>query len=106
MYTYYVFRALRFKIPKWVNISLTTAQILQMVLGVGVNVSAYLIKIRGEECDISYEYLNGSFLIYLTYLILFSNFFYRSYLQSGKNSPRRENSANSYLNGNGHLKEN
>ena len=93
MYTYYGFRALRFNIPKWINILLTSAQIIQMILGVTINVSAYMIKRRGEECEISDEYLNGSFLIYLTYLILFSNFFYRTYLQSPTNKRKvREDS--------------
>lgn len=80
MYTYYGFRALHFKIPKWVNIVITSMQIIQMVFGVYINVSAYLIKRSGGECEISQQNLNFAFLMYFSYLILFSNFFYHSYL--------------------------
>ena len=84
MYTYYGFRALHFKIPKWVNIAITSMQIIQMVFGVYINVSAYLLKRNGGSCDISDENLNFAFLMYLSYLILFSNFFYHSYLSPSK----------------------
>lgn len=102
MYTYYVFRALRFQIPKWVNILLTTMQILQMVIGVYINVSAYVLKWQGEYCEISDENLNGSFVIYFTYLILFSNFFYRTYMMPTKSKASHKSV---HTNGKGHLND-
>jgi len=84
MYTYYAFRALRFKIPKWINILITTSQLLQMVFGVYINVNAYLIRGRGEYCDISYDNMRWSFLMYFTYFVLFFNFFYKTYIATPK----------------------
>lgn len=100
MYTYYGFRACRFRIPKWVSMMLTGLQILQMVIGCYINITGYLIKKRGEHCEISDESLNGSFLIFLAYLILFVNFFIQSYL---KPKVVKANAA-AAVNGNGHLK--
>ena len=84
MYTYYGCRALRFKIPKWVNILITTSQLLQMVFGVYINISAYMIRGRGEYCDISYDNMKWSFLMYFTYFVLFFNFFYKAYIAPPK----------------------
>ena len=84
MYTYYGCRALRFSIPKWVNILITSSQLLQMVFGVYINVSAYIIRENGGECDISYDNMKWSFLMYFTYFLLFFNFFYKTYLVRGK----------------------
>ncbi len=107
MYTYYGFRALRFNIPKWVNIFITSSQILQMVVGVYINVSAFLIKRRGETyCDISDQNLNFAFTMYLSYFVLFFNFFYHSYISPKKktNDTRSNGHANGHANGhvNGH----
>ena len=89
--SYYGFRALHFKIPKWVNIAITSMQIIQMVFGVYINVSAFMTKRRGENCDISDENLNFAFLMYFSYLILFSNFFYQTYLSpTNKRSSRTD----------------
>jgi hypothetical protein len=103
MYTYYGFRALRFNIPKWINIFITSSQILQMVVGVYINVSAFLIKRRGETyCDISDQNLNFAFSMYLSYFILFFNFFYHSYISPKKKAT--DNTPDVYLNcnANGH----
>lgn len=81
MYGYYAFRALRFKIPKWVNIAITSGQISQMVVGLYVNSIAYKKKINGEKCHVSYESIYWSFFMYFTYFVLFFNFFMNAYLR-------------------------
>jgi len=108
MYTYYGFRALRFNIPKWVNIFITSSQILQMVIGVYINVSAFLIKRKGEKfCDISDQNLNFAFSMYLSYFVLFFNFFYHSYIspKPKNNSTTKNGHLNVHENGqaNGHI---
>jgi len=80
MYSYYGCRALRFKIPKWVNILITFLQILQMIIGVYINVAAYIKKYNGGICEISYKNLNFAFFMYFSYFILFSIFFVKAYL--------------------------
>jgi elongation of very long chain fatty acids protein 6 len=80
MYTYYLFRAMRFKIPRWVNVFITSAQISQMVFGIYINLVAYFKKNRGEQCDVTYENINWSFFMYFTYFVLFVYYFYKAYL--------------------------
>ncbi len=86
MYSYYAFRAMKFRIPKWVNIFITTLQLSQMVWGVYLNVYVYFIKSQGRRCDVSYSNLGWSFFMYFTYFLLFFNFFYHAYL---KRSPKQ-----------------
>ena len=55
-----------------------------MVFGVYINISAYFIRERGEYCDISYDNMKWSFLMYFTYFVLFFNFFFKTYIASPK----------------------
>jgi hypothetical protein len=80
MYGYYALKAMRFNIPKFVNVTITTMQLSQMAVGIYVNCTAYMIKRRGEPCDVSDENLQLAFLMYLSYFCLFFNFFYNAYL--------------------------
>jgi elongation of very long chain fatty acids protein 6 len=92
MYGYYALKAMSFNIPKFVNVTITTMQLTQMVVGIYVNYTAFLIKWRGEPCDVSDENLQLAFLMYLSYFCLFFNFFYKAYLSlaSKKNSSKTE----------------
>ncbi|CAF0952036.1 unnamed protein product [Brachionus calyciflorus] len=81
MYSYYVFRALRFKIPKWISIAITSGQISQMIVGLYVNAVAYTKKNRGEKCNVTYNNIYWSFFMYFTYFLLFFNFFMNAYLK-------------------------
>lgn len=89
MYTYYAFRALRFKIPKWINIAITSGQISQMVVGIYVNIVAYIKKNRGESCDVSYSNIYWSFFMYFTYFLLFFHFFVNAYLNKKASVPKK-----------------
>ena len=80
MYTYYAFRAMRFKIPRVLMVGITSMQITQMVLGTTVNVWTYHIKNRGDFCQQSYENLKYSLMMYFSYFVLFSYFFYNAYM--------------------------
>ena len=82
MYTYYALRAMKFKVPKFVNFLITASQISQMVFGVYVCYTAYVVKRRGERCLVSDEHIFLSMFIYGTYFILFLNFFYSTYIKS------------------------
>lgn len=90
MYSYYAFRAMRFNIPKFVNITITFGQILQMVFGIYVNLLAYRVKQRGDKCQVSYENINWSFIMYATYFILFFHFFYEAYIKKSLSSKRSD----------------
>jgi elongation of very long chain fatty acids protein 6 len=80
MYAYYAFRAMRFQIPKYISIIITFGQILQMVFGIYINLVAYFEKKNGFLCDVSYENIIVSFLMYASYFLLFCKFFYSNYL--------------------------
>ena len=100
MYTYYAFRALRFQIPKFVNIAITTGQISQMIFGIYVNLKAYGIRKRGDPCDTSDENISVSFMMYGTYFLLFFHFFYLAYIKkpikrtTDNNSNKKQNGVN------------
>ena len=79
MYSYYACRAMRFNIPRWVSMTITIAQISQMVAGVCANCAIFLKKQRGEDCDVSYDNLKWCLIMYLSYFALFMNFFFKTY---------------------------
>ncbi len=80
MYSYYVFKALQFKVPAFVSQIITTGQILQMVAGCFVNYVAYKTKVSNEYCGISDENIKYSSLMYFSYFVLFFNFFINAYI--------------------------
>lgn len=104
MYSYYGFRALRFNIPKWVNIAITSGQISQMVFGIFINCKAYLMKRRGEQCNISDDNIIWSFIMYFSYFLLFFHFFYKAYIAPKPKSSKGKSTQNGHANGvaNGH----
>ena len=84
MYTYYCFKALGFKLPRLVSVIITTLQILQMFIGLYVSSYCFAQKLAGLPCKITLNESIFCFTIYFTYLILFLNFFIRTYLNRYK----------------------
>lgn len=89
MYGYYCLRISRLiKLPIWVNMVITILQLLQMVVGVAVNLYVYMRIHTGWECDgrveTTYFYVLISFAMYFSYFILFASFFYDTYLKKPK----------------------
>ncbi|CAF4801640.1 unnamed protein product, partial [Rotaria socialis] len=80
MYSYYAFRAMKFQIPKWISVTVTTFQLSQMVVGCFVNYKAYIYKQNGAACDVAYANIFWSFVMYAVYFGLFLHFFFVSYL--------------------------
>jgi len=80
MYSYYAFRAMKFRIPKFISIFITTSQISQMAVGCYVNFKTWQYKLAGISCSVSYENVTVSTLMYFSYFVLFVRFFYMSYL--------------------------
>lgn len=93
MYTYYTVRALRFRTPRWVSIFITSIQILQMIMGIVVNLSTYVVKSQGRFCQQSYENMRYSLAMYMSYFCLFAYFFYLSYVKP-KQSPANKKTLN------------
>jgi elongation of very long chain fatty acids protein 6 len=80
MYSYYAFRAMKFYIPKWVQVTVTMFQLSQMVVGCFVNYKAYIYKQDRASCEVAYSNIFWSFVMYAVYFGLFLHFFCVSYL--------------------------
>ena len=110
MYTYFAIRASgHFRPPRWVSISITSLQLLQMVVGVYVNWYAYS-RMKTDPnwyCDgdleKSYFTVFLAFALYFSYFILFSHFFYASYIRKTKDPKLKLSETNSKTQMNGVL---
>lgn len=100
MYTYYAFRAMRFSIPKQVNIVITSLQIAQMIVGIYVNLTAYFAKARGTDCYVPYENIYWSFFMYFTYFLLFFHFFRNAYLKKAAHASQKLAALNHHIDNN------
>jgi len=80
MYSYYALKAMNVPVPRSVSIAITSTQMSQMVIGMGVNFYAIYIKNKGEPCARSEDGINLHLTMYGSYLILFANYFYRAYI--------------------------
>ncbi|CAG0885956.1 unnamed protein product [Darwinula stevensoni] len=79
MYTYYALRALKLPVPRGIMMSITITQILQMVLGLTL---CFLVVVRqwlGHPCTFSRAVFRAALLMYLSYFLLFLQFFLRTY---------------------------
>jgi len=79
MYTYYALKSVNVYIPKKISMTLTTLQIGQMVWAVYLNLYSIYLKHSGRECARDDAGVKVHFACYLSYLILFSNYFYKVY---------------------------
>ncbi|KAK6020859.1 GNS1/SUR4 family protein [Ostertagia ostertagi] len=108
MYTYYTFTAYGIRVPKWVSMGVTTIQTAQMLAGVAVSYIVYRIKpspICRKSCYITVTLRLGTvlmkilsrcqqsmanlylaFIIYVTFAVLFLQFFYKAYIAKSKKS--------------------
>jgi len=80
MYTYYAFKALRYRVPKAIAMVITSLQLVQMIIGCVVNYMAFNYKQNGLQCGVSDTNLKLSLLMYCSYFVLFARFFYNAYV--------------------------
>ena len=89
MYSYYAFSAMGYRgranpIP---SIALTSVQLSQMVVGVLVHCACFYLYYghgnvyQGMQCGVSWENMWAGVLMYLSYLLLFGQLFYRKYMR-------------------------
>ncbi|XP_030604094.1 elongation of very long chain fatty acids protein 6-like isoform X2 [Archocentrus centrarchus] len=86
MYSYYAARAAGLRVPRPFAVLITSAQIAQMAMGVTVSVLVYGWMQQGD-CPSSLDNITWASLMYFSYLLLFSNFFYQTYLRR-KSDPK------------------
>lgn len=81
MYSYYAFRAGGMKPPTFIPMCITTLQIMQMIMGTYFVTYALGVKLNGGTCAISNGRIAFGMLMYISYGVLFTYFFYASYMK-------------------------
>lgn len=89
MYTYYAFRSMKFRISKWVMMTITALQLSQMVMGCFIAFYTYAMMKNGVFCNQTKENLIFCLLMYFSYFLLFAHFFYKTYFVSGKDANKK-----------------
>jgi len=94
MYSYYAVRAAHIWVPSFMRMTITTMQMVQMIIGLIVSISVFVIKLDGTDCHQSYYNAGGAVLMYGSYLVLFANFFYQQYVVLPKKKSSRSSPGN------------
>ena len=83
MYSYYFFMCFSIgrKIVRPFAVIITTLQIVQMVGGIGISITAYDYMMRDEKCNaLDPATCKMGLAMYISYFILFSQLFYKLYI--------------------------
>ena len=90
MYMYFAIRASGlYRPPKWVNLLITSLQLLQMICGTAgmIYLLVGMLFIPNFYCDgiseNSYSYPGWALAMYGSYFLLFAQFFYNNYVKNG-----------------------
>ncbi|KAK6042016.1 GNS1/SUR4 family protein [Cooperia oncophora] len=89
MYFYFGVRAMKIETPRPVAKFITTIQIAQFVISCYIFAHLVIIKSYNQipNCAVSWNVLSIGGLMYLSYLYLFAEFFYKAYIK--KRSPTK-----------------
>ena len=83
MYSYYALKVMRFNLPRWFAMLITTLQTLQMVWGCFIATMTYnYIRNDQIDCHVKSYNIKIGLLLYFSYFILFSRFFKQAYLSN------------------------
>lgn len=91
MYFYFGVQALKIRTPRYVAKFITTIQIMQFVILCYIYVQLVYIKTTDSvpNCSCSWKVLGLGAVMYISYLYLFGQFFYKSYLKPSTR-PRKQ----------------
>ncbi|CAM4712632.1 hypothetical protein PO909_012314 [Leuciscus waleckii] len=89
MYSYYTARAAGVRVPKPFAMLITLMQMLQMLAGLSVLMLVFSWKHHAHCVSTMHNIIYGS-AMYLSYLLLFSLFFYNSYLKRPADEKREK----------------
>lgn len=78
MYSYYFFRAIKVKIPRWMAQTLTFLQLSQMFFGVWVQWYIYSMR-KDVRCPTHFYNIRAAVIMYGSYFMLFFKFFLDAY---------------------------
>lgn len=80
MYAYYAVKASGRTPPRWVAKSITTIQLSQMFVGIILNYLATKALLENKTCEMNPFAIGISIFFYVSYAILFANFYYWTYI--------------------------
>ena len=90
MYSYYALRALGYRVPSSLAKSITALQLSQMFVGIFVNGVAFIATLNGETCTFYWDIFYLAVVMYISYAILFMNFFYHRYIRKAPRKPKEQ----------------
>jgi elongation of very long chain fatty acids protein 6 len=92
MYAYFTIRAFKLcRVPSIVNLMITSSQIVQMFILVVIYGLLWIYKLTNwRKCDIPLSSVYMGFFTLFSYLILFINFFHKSYISQPRPSSKGE----------------
>uniref|UniRef100_F1L9G8 Elongation of very long chain fatty acids protein n=1 Tax=Ascaris suum TaxID=6253 RepID=F1L9G8_ASCSU len=83
MYSYYLLRSMHFHVPAAIARSITITQILQFIITVLILTHIAYLKLIGIHVDGTTSIYILCFAMEISYIALFGNFFYQSYIKGG-----------------------
>ncbi|XP_023229012.1 putative fatty acid elongation protein 4 [Centruroides sculpturatus] len=81
MYSYFTLKCMEIKIFPIVAMLITVIQITQMVYAFLLTSWIYWLLINGHPCDTPLDVLKFCFLLFMSYLYLFTDLFHKSYIR-------------------------
>lgn len=84
MYSYYMLKAMRFRIPSSIAKAITILQLVQFFIGLVLVFTGMWMQWEGRECGMNATHIKSGLIMYGSYFILFLNFFYHRYLKLQK----------------------
>jgi hypothetical protein len=90
MYSYYFLAACGIRLPAWFARCLTTSQITQFLITLAVLAHVGLKMVTGQHVDTTWTSYIYCLLMEISYVVLFGNFFYQSYIAGGGKKFQKE----------------
>ncbi|KFP78421.1 Elongation of very long chain fatty acids protein 6, partial [Apaloderma vittatum] len=87
MYSYYTVKTAGFQVPRFISMAVTTTQIAQ-IMGYLIISIFTIFWIDDKVCPITWTNYFLSFAVFISVLVLFCNFFWKTYLSSTEKSKR------------------
>ena len=81
MYSYYMLKAMKFRIPSSVAMAITALQLAQFVVGLLLIFTAIRMMWQEKECGMNGTHIKAGLIMYGSYFILFLNFAYHRYFK-------------------------
>ncbi|XP_009956227.1 PREDICTED: elongation of very long chain fatty acids protein 6-like [Leptosomus discolor] len=85
MYSYYAVRATGFQVPHFIAMTITISQTLQMLAYVIMNI-LIIFWMEDKVCHTTWTGVFLTSVLYLSLLVLFCNYFFKTYLRSTQKS--------------------